>query len=255
MRRSASLLALVALCLLGAPSGAAAAQPGCLHEDARLTDRNRDEVERALLCLTNVYRVRSGLEPYRLDTRLGSAARAHSQDMHDRRYFGHTSPPPGSTTPTTRAQAAGYPVGGSTIGENIAYNTTGTAHALLIQWQESPGHNANLLNADASTAGMGVADCRCRGLGGITGTQMFSVRGANTGFTGLDHYVADPEGCVSGRSARRSAARAVARLERALAAAKTRERRAALRAKLRRKRAQLQAARSRTTTACAGQSP
>jgi uncharacterized protein YkwD len=247
------VLALVATaCGLAAP-GAAPAAPGCLHEDTRLAVWNRDGVEDALLCLTNVYRARQGLPPYTSDTRLDRAARAHSQYMYETGDFSHY--PKTGTTPTSRAAAAGYPAG-STIGENIAYNTIGTARELLSQWRASEGHRANLLNPAAFTIGMGVAECACHGMGGITGTQMFSSQDdANTGFTGLDLYVADPEACLSSRAAARSASRAVTRLKQVLAEARTAKRKAILRKRLRRKRGQLQAARAEATTACAGQSP
>jgi uncharacterized protein YkwD len=241
-----------AACQLAAP-GAATAAPGCLHEDTRVATWNRDGVEGALLCLTNVYRVRQGLPPYTADTRLDRAARGHSQYMYETGDFSHY--PRTGTTPTSRAAAAGYPAG-SAIGENIAYNMIGTARELLTQWWASEGHRANLLNPAAFTVGMGVADCVCQGMGGITGTQMFSSQGdANTGFTGLDLYVSDPETCLSSRAAARSASRAVARLKEALAEARTAKRKASLRKKVRRKRGLLQAARAEATTACAGQSP
>ncbi|HKG35475.1 MAG TPA: CAP domain-containing protein [Solirubrobacterales bacterium] len=254
MRRLTLVLALLALCLLAAPA-AGADGPGCLHGDERLTERDRAGVERALLCLTNVFRARQHLAPLHWDGRLAGAARAHSEDMHERDYFGHTSAD--GSGPTERAAAWGFSAAGGEVGENIGFSVTGTAHSLFIGWQRDEEARALLLEPDLEATGPGVAACppsRC-GAGGILGTQMVSYEGADSGFTGLDLYVADPRECLAGRAARRAARRALARVRKALATASSPERRSSLRRKLRRKRARLEAARARVTTACAGQSP
>ena len=41
---------------------------------------------------TNAERIRAGCGPLRVDGRLAAAARAHSSDMVNRRYFEHNSP-------------------------------------------------------------------------------------------------------------------------------------------------------------------
>ena len=189
-------IAAVAGMLLTMPSGASAAEQ-CLFQGTKVTGQNQSTVERSLLCLTNLHRFRNGLAPLDRDTRLGTAARNHSADMIARDYFDHFSPE--GASPSDRAMAAGYPGG---AGENIAANGTGTAAALFTQWKGSAGHNANMLEPDYRTAGMGVAAGfpGSPGGGSVTGTQMFGFAPANTGDTGLGLY-ASSDKCARARMA------------------------------------------------------
>jgi hypothetical protein len=163
---------------------------------------NRATVERSLLCLTNLHRVRNGLSPVLLDTRLVVAARGHSSDMVARGYFDHDNPE--GAGPNERAAAAGYPGGAA---ENIAANGTGTAWSVFEQWRDSAGHNANMLGSWLS-AGMGVTP----GFPGIsqpnsiTGTQNFGFSAPNTADTALDLY-ASSDRCARAMLARTAAKR------------------------------------------------
>jgi uncharacterized protein YkwD len=181
--RVATLLTVVAGLLLAVPSGAPAAE-SCLYQSTKVTAQNQDDVEGSLLCLTNLHRVRNGLAPLPLDTRLGRAARSHSADMQARGFFDHFTPE--GAGPTTRAGAFGYPEG---AGENIATNTEGTALKLVEQWKASSGHNMNMLGANYQALGVGVVKGCCPGgPEGSVGTQMFGVGPANTRETGFDLY-------------------------------------------------------------------
>jgi len=151
--------------------------------------------------------------------------------MVARGYFSHTGLD--GSSPSDRAQAAGYP-GGS--GENIAASSRGTAISVFSLWRASAGHNANLLGAYAAT-GIGVAEGFPAGRGGITATQMFGRAAAQGGDTGLDLYFTN-EACRSAKS------RKVA-LKGRLRAAQKDPRRAKLRRKLRR-------AKHAVARACAG---
>lgn len=166
------------------PSSAAAAQ-GCLYGTDKASSKNRFNVERSLLCLTNVHRIRSGAKPLLLDTRLAKAARAHSADMAARGFFSHTTPE--GADPSARATAAGYP---GAAGENIATTSAGTAFALFELWRTSTqGHNENMLNAAYKAAGFGVdPHCCPSGFAGITGTQMFGFAQPDTDDDALDLY-------------------------------------------------------------------
>ena len=99
---------------------------------------------------TNAERIRAGCGPLRLDGRLSAAARAHSSDMVNRRYFEHNSPDGG--TPEDRASAAGYSDYG---GENIAYGQ-GSAAEVVSDWMGSPDHRRNILDCDFTTIGVGL---------------------------------------------------------------------------------------------------
>jgi uncharacterized protein YkwD len=99
---------------------------------------------------TNAERIRAGCGPLRVDGRLSAAARAHSSDMVNRRYFEHDSPDGG--TPEDRAAAAGYSDYG---GENIAYGQ-GSAAEVVSDWMGSPDHRRNILDCDFTTIGVGL---------------------------------------------------------------------------------------------------
>jgi uncharacterized protein YkwD len=99
---------------------------------------------------TNAERIRAGCGPLRVDGRLSAAARAHSSDMVNRRYFEHNSPDGG--TPEDRASAAGYSDYG---GENIAYGQ-GSAAEVVSDWMGSPDHRRNILDCDFTTIGVGL---------------------------------------------------------------------------------------------------
>ena len=89
---------------------------------------------------------------------LATAATLHSQDMLNFNYFSHTGR--NGSTPTSRAQAQGYPRG---VGENIAWSgSTATIDNIAITRQlhenlfASAGHRLNLMNASYAEVGVGV---------------------------------------------------------------------------------------------------
>jgi uncharacterized protein YkwD len=181
---AATIATAAAAAALAGP-GAAQAQEQCLFQGVQASASTATKVERSILCLTNLHRARSGLGALKRDTRLGTAARAHSADMVARDYFDHVSPE--GTTPSDRARAAGYPGG---AGENLAaLGGSATAFTMFDGWRKSPGHNQNMLNPPYETIGIGVAPGFPGQPGaGATGTQMFGFPAANTGDTGLDLY-------------------------------------------------------------------
>jgi len=107
----------------------------------------------------NAQRVQNGLSALAWDQRLADMARAHSTDMLTNDYFSHTDP--NGCGSSCRANNAGY--GWTAIGENIyfteGYNLTSTAEAEMIVngWMNSPGHRANILGAQFTNDGVGVA--------------------------------------------------------------------------------------------------
>jgi uncharacterized protein YkwD len=162
----------------------ALARESCLYQDDAAKPSNRANVQRSLLCLTNVHRIRSGSPALLSDTRLLAAASAHSTDMVTRNYLSHTNPE--GQDQSARAMAAGYPGG---AGENIAANNTGTAFSLFEQWRNSTqGHNENMLNPAYKAAGFGIDPHFLGGPSGITGTQMFGFIPADTDDDALDLY-------------------------------------------------------------------
>ncbi|MGW3669380.1 CAP domain-containing protein [Streptomyces sp. NPDC005141] len=118
-----------------------------------------------VIALTNAERVSAGLPPLWADTRLTTAAQAHSADMVARDFYAHTSPEGGR--PWDRAAAAGCTH--RTIGENIACGQRSPAE-VVQGWMNSPGHRANILKRDFAHIGIGLAG---GGRAGTYWTQLF----------------------------------------------------------------------------------
>ncbi|GII23736.1 CAP domain-containing protein [Planosporangium mesophilum] len=108
--------------------------------------------ESLLLTLVNQARATVNCVALTVDPRLAAAARAHSADMADRRYFAHDTPD--GVGVGTRVTNAGYQW--SAVGENIAKGQQ-DATAVLRAWLNSPGHRANILNCRYTNIGIGLA--------------------------------------------------------------------------------------------------
>ncbi|GAA3965446.1 CAP domain-containing protein [Actinomadura viridis] len=120
-------------------------------------------IETTVATLTNKERTARGCAPLRIDARLVTAARRHSQDMAANDYFDHTSR--NGDSPWDRMKAAGYTSPGA---ENIAKGYS-TAAAVVDGWMKSPGHRANILNCGLKAIGVGMSG----GAGGPWWTQDF----------------------------------------------------------------------------------
>jgi uncharacterized protein YkwD len=97
------------------------------------------EEARAILAL-NLMRILVGLPALTIDLKLCTAAREHSKDMREQKFFDHTSPVPGKNMPADRAKR----VGTSCTAENIAMGVYDGKIANEV-WFHSPGHHQNLL--------------------------------------------------------------------------------------------------------------
>jgi uncharacterized protein YkwD len=109
--------------------------------------------EQQIVDLTNAERLKAGLSPLTVSAKLLSAARLHAGNMAQLNIMSHELPVPGAETPTDRAQRVGYSF--AALGENIAYNYA-DATAVVAAWMNSPGHRANILNADYTEIGVGI---------------------------------------------------------------------------------------------------
>ena len=106
--------------------------------------------EREMVTLVNQERAKAGLKPLAVDMRLVKLARMKSQDMINKKYFGHQSPTYGSPFDMMKREGITY----RTAGENLAGASTVTrAHDLLMQ---SSGHRKNILNPAFTHIGIGV---------------------------------------------------------------------------------------------------
>ena len=114
---------------------------------------SEDSFSRQVLILVNVERVNRGLRALLPDVEAGRAAKAHSEDMEGRGFFDHYTPE--GWTPGDRLQMTGAS-GYSMAGENVAFGQQ-TADEVMRAWMGSPGHRANILHADFTHIGIGVA--------------------------------------------------------------------------------------------------
>ncbi|RTL62082.1 MAG: CAP domain-containing protein [Hyphomicrobiales bacterium] len=99
----------------------------------------------------NGYRKQHGLKPLRLNTALTEAAKAHSRDLAkwDRiSHFGSDG-----SNPWDRVKRAGF--NAKVAAENVGTGQV-SIEEVLKGWQTSPGHNKNLLLAEADQMGIAL---------------------------------------------------------------------------------------------------
>ena len=115
--------------------------------------------------LVNVERSKRGLSELSFNTQLSNVATIKSQDMINKNYFDHTSPTYGSPFDMMKQFNISY----RTAGENIAMGQR-TPAEVVNSWMNSSGHRANILNANFTDIGIGVAKSSN---GTLYWTQMF----------------------------------------------------------------------------------
>ncbi len=139
-------------------------------------------VRAAVLCLVNRERAEAGENPLVLSAQLEQAAEGHCQELIADDYFAHVSPT--GETPVDRIRETGYIPGpnvGYVIGENLAWGTyqLSTPQAIVSAWIASPGHLANILEAQYRETGIGVTPAvpssLAPGAPGATYAQEFGV--------------------------------------------------------------------------------
>ena len=109
-----------------------------------------DPEEQAFVVLLNDYRAQNGLGPLSVDSSIQSAAEWMSTDMGENNYFSHTDSLGGS--PWDRMCNFGYCYN-TWKGENIAAGYA-TAETVFEAWQNSPGHNSNMLSGSYVVIGI-----------------------------------------------------------------------------------------------------
>lgn len=120
-----------------------------LPEPARGTS---ETLLRRVFELSNAFRVANGLKPLLVNERLTATAQAYAEKMAKEKFFDHAAPD--GTTPPDRMTTSGYRW--STWGENLAAGYA-EADAAMDAWVKSPGHKANLLNANYTETGVGYS--------------------------------------------------------------------------------------------------
>ena len=137
------------------------------------------EVERKVHTAINAQRLSNGAAPLTWDDRLGSVARAHSEDMTGRGYFDHDTPE--GLDPTDRLHRAGHRCRKGThvgIAENITIafaddDSEQMASEAVQSWMTSPGHRQNLLGRRYTTTGVGASLGKWQGYKAVYLTQVF----------------------------------------------------------------------------------
>lgn len=164
----------------------------------------------AIFYESNRQREEQNLAQFSHSPALERAAKGHSDDMTANDFFSHASPVVGKETMAQRLKIAGASGGASaeniaitfgieyqakqpvatptqnggnffsyTVGGEPLKNRTylGLAQAVLVQWMDSPGHRANLLNPAYTFLGTGSSHYRDENFHGIDkfkSTQNFS---------------------------------------------------------------------------------
>ena len=107
----------------------------------------------------NVERVKYGVAALAVDPRLTDLAHAHSADMLANNYFSHTDK--SGCSVQCRLQKAVYAY--RSFGENLymesgrALTPLEVATRILAAWMQSAGPRKNMLNAQYTVSGVGIA--------------------------------------------------------------------------------------------------
>ena len=123
------------------------------------------KLEKEVVTLVNQERAKVGLAPLKDNWELSRVARYKSEDMANKNYFSHTSPTYGSPFDMIKNFGIKY----MAAGENIAMGQQ-TSASVMTAWMNSSGHKANILNANFTEIGVGVARNKS---GTIYWTQQF----------------------------------------------------------------------------------
>lgn len=121
---------------------------------------NLTELRQYVLSLVNRDRQMEGLTPLREDDLMNRSAQKHARDMAQREFFDHTNPD--GEDPSDRYRKLG---GSGGIAENILYLknpgdvtiTLGVIDRIHLQWMNSPLHRKNILTAQYTKFGFGIA--------------------------------------------------------------------------------------------------
>ncbi|MGB3492892.1 MAG: CAP domain-containing protein [Elainellaceae cyanobacterium] len=114
------------------------------------SNNEADPFIQEVLDLTNQERATAGLQPLTLDIQLNRAAQEHSESMAVDDFFDHTGVD--GSSPFDRINAEGYDY--QRAAENVAAGYA-TPEAVVEGWMSSPGHRANILNANLAELGVG----------------------------------------------------------------------------------------------------
>lgn len=130
---------------------------------------NMDALENQVLALINAERLSRGLSALAADGQLSFAAKFHSGQQAKRGLAAHALGGVTAPTPSSRLDYAGYDAW-NLYGENVAVGFT-SASEVVTAWMNSPPHQANILSANFTEIGIGVAADK---FGNLYWTQVFT---------------------------------------------------------------------------------
>ena len=110
--------------------------------------------EQTIVDLVNQQRQQAGLAPLTVSAQLVQEAQIQSADMAELNDMDHVLPGAALPTLQERAQYVGYNF--SYLGENIAFNYPDD-NSVMTAWMNSPDHRANILDANYTQIGVGIA--------------------------------------------------------------------------------------------------
>jgi uncharacterized YkwD family protein len=111
---------------------------------------NKATYVQQIVTLVNKERATAGLKPVAGLDSLHKVAATKATDMRSNNYFSHTSPTYGSPFDMMKSFGVTY----NAAGENIAMGQK-TPEEVMTAWMNSPGHRANILNANFNYIGVG----------------------------------------------------------------------------------------------------
>lgn len=123
-----------------------------------------------LATLTNQDRVKSGIRALQPDAHLAQAAQMKAEDMAAKGYFSHVDPE--GRQPWHWFDKAGYQY--TYAGENLAVNFT-DSEDVQEAWMNSPTHHANIVKAQYTRIGIGVAQGMYQGKATTFVVQFFAT--------------------------------------------------------------------------------
>jgi uncharacterized protein YkwD len=102
----------------------------------------------------NEVRQKNGLNPLQNNEKLARVARNYSQKMARENFFSHVSPDGSTLAKRVRAGGISYWM----VGENLfkSVNAPQPVPLAVEGWMNSPGHRANILQAEYAETGIGV---------------------------------------------------------------------------------------------------
>lgn len=108
--------------------------------------------EKMIFAMINKEREKAGLAALEFESKLNRAARAHSLNMAKQNKLSHSLDGKG---PPERLKDVGYRL--RTFGENVAFGAR-TPAAAVQQWMTSQAHKENILTAEFTETGIGIAN-------------------------------------------------------------------------------------------------